>query len=171
MARLNPAQHRLLQRHVERAVEALEEADRLLKGAVAAPLGTAIGAVRAVLDGVDSEESKTVRFALGDLPVDLVPYLDNPFAQALCFNRFCKHQGLSHTRATKQWEGGNAAVAARNVLFLPPVFADLWDEGVLDKDTVIMSCLKYMSEDDVADMAHANEFFINEEEYDEEDEE
>jgi len=28
-----------------------------------------------------------------------------------------------------------------------------------------------MSEDDVADMAHSNEFFSNEEEYDEEDEE
>lgn len=46
---------------------------------------------------------------------------------------------------------------------------EMVEEGILDKDTVIMSCLKYMSEDDVADMAHANEFFINEEE-DEEDE-
>ena len=45
---------------------------------------------------------------------------------------------------------------------------EMIDEGILDKDTVIMSCLKYMSEDDVADMAHSNEFFINEE--DEEDE-
>jgi hypothetical protein len=43
------------------------------------------------------------------------------------------------------------------------------EEGILDKDTVIMSCLKYMSEDDVADMAHSNEFFINEEEEDDED--
>jgi hypothetical protein len=41
---------------------------------------------------------------------------------------------------------------------------EMVDEGILDKDTVIMSCLKYMSEDDVADMAHSNEFFINEEE-------
>jgi hypothetical protein len=47
---------------------------------------------------------------------------------------------------------------------------EMVDDGILDKDTVIMSCLKYMSEDDVADMAHHNEFFINEEEYDEEDE-
>ena len=46
---------------------------------------------------------------------------------------------------------------------------ELVDEGILDKDTVIMSCLKYMSEDDVADMAHSNEFFINEEEEDDED--
>jgi hypothetical protein len=46
---------------------------------------------------------------------------------------------------------------------------EMVEEGILDKDTVIMSCLKYMSEDDVADMAHSNEFFINEE--DEEDEE
>jgi len=40
---------------------------------------------------------------------------------------------------------------------------EMVEEGILDKDTVIMSCLKYMSEDDVADMAHSNEFFINEE--------
>ena len=47
---------------------------------------------------------------------------------------------------------------------------EMVDDGILDKDVVIMSCLKYMSEDDVADMAHSNEFFINEEEYEEEDE-
>ncbi len=45
---------------------------------------------------------------------------------------------------------------------------EMVEQGILDKDTVIMSCLKYMSEDDVADMAHSNEFFINEEEYEEE---
>ena len=48
---------------------------------------------------------------------------------------------------------------------------EMVEQGILDKDTVIMSCLKYMSEDDVADMAHSNEFFYNEEEDDEEDEE
>jgi hypothetical protein len=41
---------------------------------------------------------------------------------------------------------------------------EMVEEGILDKDTVIMSCLKYMS-----DMAHSNEFFINEEDEDEED--
>ena len=41
---------------------------------------------------------------------------------------------------------------------------EMVEEGMLDKDTVIMSCLKYMSEDDVADMAQMNEFFINDEE-------
>ena len=44
---------------------------------------------------------------------------------------------------------------------------EMVEEGILDKDTVIISCLKYMSEDDVADMAHSNEFFINEEENEE----
>jgi hypothetical protein len=43
---------------------------------------------------------------------------------------------------------------------------DMVDEGILDKDMVIMACLKYMSEDDVADMAHCNEFFLNEEDED-----
>ena len=48
---------------------------------------------------------------------------------------------------------------------------EMVEEGILDKDTVIMSCLKYMSEDDVADMAHSNEFFMttNEEEDDDDD--
>jgi hypothetical protein len=41
---------------------------------------------------------------------------------------------------------------------------DMVEQGILDKDMVIMCCLKYMSEDDVADMAHCNEFFLNEEE-------
>ena len=40
---------------------------------------------------------------------------------------------------------------------------EMVEEGILDKDMVIMSCLKYMSEDDVADMAHCNEFFLEEE--------
>jgi hypothetical protein len=47
---------------------------------------------------------------------------------------------------------------------------ELVEEGLLDRDTVIMACLKYMSEDDVSDMAHANEFFLDEDE-DEDDEE
>ena len=39
--------------------------------------------------------------------------------------------------------------------------------GILDKDAVIMACLKYMREDEVADMAHINEF-IPEEDHEEE---
>ena len=42
------------------------------------------------------------------------------------------------------------------------------EDGMLDRDTVIMACLKYMSEDDVKDMAEANEFFPDEEEEEEE---
>jgi hypothetical protein len=38
---------------------------------------------------------------------------------------------------------------------------------LLDKDIVIMACLKYMSEQQVKDMAEANEFFAQEEEEDE----
>ena len=41
------------------------------------------------------------------------------------------------------------------------------EEGLLDKDAVIMACVKYMSEDDVADMCHVNEFFYGDEEGDE----
>jgi hypothetical protein len=45
------------------------------------------------------------------------------------------------------------------------------EEGMLDKDTVIMACLNYMSEDQVKDMAEANCFFEYEEEEEEEEEE
>jgi hypothetical protein len=41
---------------------------------------------------------------------------------------------------------------------------ELVEEGLLDRDTVIMACLKYMSEDDVADMAQLNEFFLYDDE-------
>ena len=41
------------------------------------------------------------------------------------------------------------------------------ESGLLDRDTVIMACVKYMSEDDVADMCHANEFFADDEDEDE----
>jgi len=40
----------------------------------------------------------------------------------------------------------------------------LIEEGVLDKDQVIMACVEYMSEDDVVDMCYTNEFFCDEEE-------
>lgn len=39
---------------------------------------------------------------------------------------------------------------------------ELVEDGMLDKDTVIMACLKYMSEDDVKDMMEANEFVVDE---------
>ena len=45
---------------------------------------------------------------------------------------------------------------------------EMIEEGLLDKDTVIMACVKYMSEDDVADMMHCNEFDYEEEEEEEE---
>ena len=45
---------------------------------------------------------------------------------------------------------------------------EMVEEGLLDKDTVIMACLKYMSEDDVVDMAHLNEFILSEDEEEDE---
>jgi len=47
---------------------------------------------------------------------------------------------------------------------------DAMDEGILDPRTVAEAALKYMSEDEVADMAHANEFFPYDEEDEDEDE-
>lgn len=38
------------------------------------------------------------------------------------------------------------------------------DEGLLDRDTVIMAALSYMSEDEVKDLAHVNAFFEDEDE-------
>ena len=43
---------------------------------------------------------------------------------------------------------------------------ELIEEGVLDKDTVIMACVKYMSEDDVKDMMIANEFIFDDDDDD-----
>lgn len=39
----------------------------------------------------------------------------------------------------------------------------MMDEGILDPRTVADACLQYMSEDEVADMARANEFPTSEE--------
>ena len=40
---------------------------------------------------------------------------------------------------------------------------ELIEDGILDPQTVLEACLQYMSEDDVADMAHSNEFLEEEE--------
>ena len=41
---------------------------------------------------------------------------------------------------------------------------EMLDEGILDKDQVILACVNFMSESDVYDMMHANEFLLEEEE-------
>ena len=41
---------------------------------------------------------------------------------------------------------------------------ELIEDGMLDRDTVIMACVKYMSEDDVKDMMEHNEFILEEDE-------
>ena len=41
---------------------------------------------------------------------------------------------------------------------------EMIDEGLLDARTVVSACLKYMSEDDVEDMARMNEFLEEPEE-------
>jgi hypothetical protein len=41
---------------------------------------------------------------------------------------------------------------------------EMVDEGMLDARTLALACLKYMSEDEVEDMARANEFLEEEEE-------
>lgn len=39
---------------------------------------------------------------------------------------------------------------------------EMVEEGLIDRDMVIMSCVKYMSEDEVADMCQMNDFFYDE---------
>lgn len=48
---------------------------------------------------------------------------------------------------------------------------EMVEEGLLDKDMVIMACVKYMSEDDVRGMMEANLFLEHEEDEDEDEEE
>jgi len=43
---------------------------------------------------------------------------------------------------------------------------EMVEDGLLDKDQVILACVKYMSEDDVKDMMVANEFVFELEEDD-----
>ena len=40
---------------------------------------------------------------------------------------------------------------------------EMVEHGLLDRDTVIMACVKYMSEDEVADMMRANDILEEEE--------
>lgn len=44
------------------------------------------------------------------------------------------------------------------------------EAGLIDKDYLILACLKYMSEADVADMAHVNELFGYDDEEEQNDE-
>ena len=46
---------------------------------------------------------------------------------------------------------------------------ELVEDGMIDKDYLIMACLKYMSDDEVADMAHVNEIDLGLDEDDEDD--
>ena len=48
---------------------------------------------------------------------------------------------------------------------------EMIEEGLLDRDLIIMACVKYMSEDDVADMCHANEITLWDEDEDDESDE
>lgn len=48
---------------------------------------------------------------------------------------------------------------------------EMIDEGLLDARTVASACLKYMSEDDVEEMASMNEFLEDEHEDEEDDDE
>lgn len=48
---------------------------------------------------------------------------------------------------------------------------EMVEEGILDRDNVIMACVKYMSEDEVKDMMHHNEFITDEDETETEGEE
>ena len=47
---------------------------------------------------------------------------------------------------------------------------EMVEHGLLDRDNVIMACAKYMSEDEVKDMMHHNEFITDEEETETEEE-
>ena len=41
---------------------------------------------------------------------------------------------------------------------------ELLENGCLDRDYVILACVKYMSEDEVKDMMHINDLILKEEE-------
>ncbi len=41
---------------------------------------------------------------------------------------------------------------------------EMMDEGLISHETVVIACLKYMSEDEVKDMMEYNEFILDEDE-------
>ena len=43
------------------------------------------------------------------------------------------------------------------------------EEGLLDRDTVILACVNYLSEDDVADMCYANDLLSDDDDADADD--
>lgn len=47
------------------------------------------------------------------------------------------------------------------------ILLQMVEEGMIDRDTVIMACVKYMSEADVRDMMECNEFIEIEEDEEE----
>lgn len=137
MPRLNPAQLRLFERHVERAIETLRAGDRLLRGAVSDVVERCVTALTQELKHVEAGESTAMRFEVASMPLRLIPYIEDPFVQSLGFNLHCHRTGQSHAQAGRDWEGGSQAVAARNLLFLPQVYHKLWTEGVLDKTRLV----------------------------------
>lgn len=137
LPRLNPAQLRLFERHVERAIETLRAGDRLLRGAVSDVVERCVAALQGELQRVEAGESTAVAFEIDKIPVRLIPYIEDPFAQSLAFNLHCARTTQSHAQAGRDWDGGSQAVAARNLLFLPPVYHKLWTDGVLDKTRLV----------------------------------
>ena len=57
---------------------------------------------------------------------------------------------------------------ARNTRKVTNQLLEMIDEGALDPQTVLEACLSYMSEADVADMAHSNELILEADDEDEE---
>lgn len=43
----------------------------------------------------------------------------------------------------------------------------LIEDGCIDRDLIILACLKYMSEDEVADMCRINDIFFDDDDDDE----
>lgn len=51
----------------------------------------------------------------------------------------------------------------RNARPITNKILEMVEEGILDKDVVIRACLAHMSEAEVADMVHGNEFLDGDE--------
>ncbi len=126
----------------------------MMKGLVADEVDDCVAYIRKVMDDVDAEKASMLTYRLDELPYKLVPYLESPFAQALAFNRFCIQEGLSHTRGAKKWEGGNTAVACRNLVFLPPIYYNLFEDGALDKTRLANIANRNLNEKGYADIAN-----------------
>ena len=106
--------------------------------------------------------SKEIKYEWADVvpSIDFVPSLAYPQKRVRLIDKRFRVMDKKFQIYNAVWDMGIEEGVSRKVTNKILIAIE---DGLLDRDMVILACLKYMSEDEVADMAHANEFFHDEE--------